>query len=112
MPDPRKGKKSLIRDILDGSILTREGFVSHLSYFIFLTVLGLFYIGNRYHSEKILRHIIDENKQLKDARSESVLTSSKLMKWKNQSKIYDLVNKKDLKLKPLKEAPGIIYIND
>jgi hypothetical protein len=110
--ESNKSTKSLLRDILDGSILTREVFISHLGYFLFLTLIGIFYIGNRYHAEKVIRGIMDVDKQVKDIRAEAVLTQSELMQWKNQSNVYRLVTKHELGLKPLVKPPKQLLIDE
>ncbi len=110
--DSKKSTKGLIRDILDGSILTREVFISHLGYFLFITLLGIAYIGNRYHAEKVIRGIMDVDKEVRDIRSEAILTQSELMQWKNQSNVFRLVSEQQLGLKPPVEQPKKLYLDD
>jgi hypothetical protein len=104
--------KSFFRDILNGSILTREVFITHLGYILFLAFLGVFYIGNRYHSEMVIKKIVTVTREARDARSEAILTSSELLQWKNQSNVYQLVKKKNLGLKPLVEPPKKLYLDE
>lgn len=107
-----KQKKNLLNDILNGNIFVRDIFLSHLGYLFFITFIGIFYIGNRYHAEKTVRNITRSTKELKDLRSISIATSSELLSWKNQSNVYLMVKKKNLGLKPLVKPPKKLYIDD
>jgi hypothetical protein len=83
--------KSLIRDILDGSILTRDVFVTHLPYIFFVAFLGIIYIGNRYHAEKVIRETVKLEKEVKDLRTESIELQRILLSTCNQSNVVKLV---------------------
>ena len=105
-------KRSLLNDILNGKIFTKDIFMSHLGYAFFLTFIGIIYIGNRYHAEKTVRNITLSNKELKDLRSISIATSSELLNWKNQSNVYTMVKKNNLNLKPLVKPPYKLHIDE
>lgn len=106
--------KSSLKNVLDGSILTRDSVIEQLPYVLFLTLIAVFYIGNRYHAEKIVRETIQTQAELKELRAESITTASKLMFISKQSEVARLVNEKGLQLKEAVEPPKklIIHKND
>lgn len=108
----KTGKNNLLKDILSGGILTRDIFATHINYFLFVVLLGILYIGNRYHSEYILRETAIVSKELKDAQAESIVTSSKLLSLKKQSKILENIKKHELGLKPHTKQAKKLIIND
>jgi predicted membrane protein len=108
----KRSTRGLVMDILDGSILTKTVFVQHLVYIFFLGALGIFYIGNRYHAERIIRETAKTEKELIDLRSEAVAVSSELLIWRNQSNIKKLLEERNIPLKPLVAPPKKLYIDD
>ena len=108
----KRSTRGLVMDILNGSIINKAVFVQHLGYIFFIGILGIFYIGNRYHAEKILRQTTKTEKELIDMRSEAVAISSELLIWKNQSNIKRLIEERNLNLKPLVVPPKKLYIDD
>jgi cell division protein FtsL len=50
--ESKKGKLGSYKDVLDGSLLTRGAVVKQFPFVIFLVILAVIYIGNRYHAEK------------------------------------------------------------
>lgn len=108
----KRSTKGLAMDILNGSILNKAVFVQHLAYIFFLGALGIFYIGNRYNAEKIIRQTTKTEKELIDLRSEAVSVSSELLIWKNQSNIKKLLEERNISLKPLVAPPKKLYIDD
>jgi len=103
---------NLIKDILSGNILTREIIQTHFRFVIFIVFLGIAYIGNRYHSEYVLKKTAIVQKELKDAQAESIIISSQLLSLKKQSKIIQSVNKHHLGLKPLTKPVKKLIINE
>jgi hypothetical protein len=97
--------KMPLRNILDGSILTRDSVIEQLPYLLFLTLIAVFYIGNRYHAEKIVRESIQTQAELKELRAESITSASKLMFISKQSEVARLVSKQGLELKEAVEPP-------
>lgn len=103
---------NIIKDILSGGILTRDIIQTHFRFFIFIIFLGIAYIGNRYHSEYVLKKTAIVQKELKDAQAESIIVSSQLLSLKKQSKIIQSVNKHHLGLKPLTKPARKLVINE
>lgn len=99
-----------IKDIIDGSILTKTEVVQQLPFIIFLVILGIFYISNRYHSERVYRDMIGLEKELKELRFESITTASDLMYMSKQSEVVKRVKNEGLDLVESTEPPIKIYL--
>jgi len=74
-------------NVLDGSFLTRKGFLKGLPYIIFLAFLAMIYIANIYVAESKLRRIESLKKELKEIRFEYIITKSNLMHLSKQSQV-------------------------
>lgn len=109
--DPKK-KKPSFRDLIDGSILTRDYVVGQLPFIFFVTILVMFYIANKYHSEKMAREAEIIQKELKELRSEKLSVQSELMSMSKQSKVIELIEEKNMDLKQLVEPPKKIILMD
>ncbi|RUT78139.1 FtsL-like putative cell division protein [Ancylomarina longa] len=101
-----------IKDFIDGSILTKTAVVQQLPFVLFLVGLGIFYISNRYHSERVYRDMVTLQKELKDLRFESITTASDLMYMSKQSEVVKRVKKDGLDLIESTEPPVKIYIDE
>jgi hypothetical protein len=102
-PPPKPGFR--VRELIDGTILVRENMIRQLPYLIFLTFLGIVYIGNRFHAE----HMVRVNNALKtevgDLRAEQITTTSELMNISRPSEVAALVQSRNLGLKESLEPP-------
>ncbi|OFY19985.1 MAG: hypothetical protein A2W98_13460 [Bacteroidetes bacterium GWF2_33_38] len=107
---PTGEQKGGIRDVIDGSVLTKEWVIKQLPYIIFLTFIAILYIGNRYHAEKIIRETTKLQAQVKELRSESIATASELMYISKQSEVSNLVKANNLDLTESVEPPIIIAV--
>ncbi|MCK4663696.1 MAG: hypothetical protein KAT68_12570 [Bacteroidales bacterium] len=105
-----KSSKSSIKNVLDGSLLTREIVVKQFPFILFLVFLAVIYIGNRYHAEKIVRKTVALQTELKELRSEAITSSSELMYMSKQSEVVKLLKKKGINLKESVEPPKKIVI--
>ena len=112
---PTKEQKEIssasVKDFIDGSILTKSAVVQQLPFVLFLVILGIFYISNRYKSEKVYRDMVSLEKELKDLRFESITTASDLMYMSKQSEVLKRVQKEGLGLKESTEPPVKIYMD-
>lgn len=88
-----------VRGIIDGSFLARASFVKQLPFILYLVLMAIIYIANRYHAEKMVRQITDLKKEVKDLRSEQITTASELMNLSVPSKVQALVDEKEIGLK-------------
>ena len=100
-----------VKDFIDGSILTKKAVVQQLPFVIFLVALGIFYISNRYNSERVYRDMVSLEKELKDLRFEAITTASDLMSMSKQSEVVKRVKKEGLELIESTEPPIKIYVD-
>jgi len=98
-------KGTSIMDILSGSLLTRGIILRNVGFIIWLTFLGIVYIGNSYHAEKIAREINILQREVKDLRAESITTAAELMYVSRQSVVQQMVRNSRLEVKESVEPP-------
>jgi hypothetical protein len=103
-------RKRSIRDLINGSLLTKEAVIRQLPYIIFLTLIALIYIGNRYHAEKVIRKTVKLQSEVRELRAEAITTSAELMFISKQSEVSKLVKRRNLELEELVEPPKIIEV--
>jgi len=101
--DELKGRS--IRDILNGSLLTHVIILKHIGFIIWLTFLGIVYIGNSYHAEKVARRINSLQREVKDLRAESITNAAELMYVSRQSVVQQRVKNTRLEVKESVEPP-------
>lgn len=97
-PEPKKATIGSVKDLIDGSLLTKDFVVKQFPFVMFLVVLAILYIGNRYNAEKIVRETIKLQSELKELRYESISAASELMYISKQSEVAKIVNKNGLGL--------------
>jgi len=96
---PKSAKrKGNFRDIINGNILSRENVTNQIPYILFLAVLAIFYIGNRYKYEKLIRSEQKLHIEVKNLRAESITTASQLMFISKQSQVARLIKERNLDL--------------
>ena len=93
------------RDILNGSLLTRRIILRNIGFIFWLTFLGIVYIGNSYHAEKVARSINSLQREVKELRAESITTAAELMYVSRQSVVQQMVRNSKLELKESVEPP-------
>jgi len=101
--DEMKGRS--IRDILNGTLLTRGVILKNIVFIIWLTFLGIVYIGNSYHAEKVARRISSLQREVKDLRAESITNAAELMYISRQSIVQQRVKNSRLEVKESVEPP-------
>jgi hypothetical protein len=110
--DQEQEKKEIksfsLRDLLDGSILTRRIVVQQLPFILFLTLLAVIYISNRYHAERIFRKVNEIQIEVKNLRAEQITTTAKLMNMSKPSAVSQLVEERGLELKELSKPPTVL----
>ncbi|WP_462280038.1 FtsL-like putative cell division protein [Salinivirga cyanobacteriivorans] len=107
----KTNRRNILKDIVDGSVLTNEFFVSNLPFIFFLAFLGILYIGNNYHAEKMVRKTKKLEQELKELQPEAIATSSELMQQSNQSEVARLLQEKNLNLIESREPPIKIVVD-
>jgi hypothetical protein len=103
-PQPKK-TGIRIKELIDGTVLVREDTRKQLPFVIFLTFLGIIYIGNRFYSERLVRQINDIKAEVSNLRSEQITITSELMNISRPSEVADLVKQKNLGLYESMEPP-------
>ena len=109
----RKEIKSFsIKGILDGSVLAMTGIANQLPFIFFLVLLGLLYIGNRYHAERLVRQMDQIQTEVGNLRAEQITTASELMKISTPSEVAKLIKEKNLGLEEATKPPVKIVKKD
>ncbi len=106
----RETGSSSFRGFLDGSVLTRDFVIRQLPFIIFLTILAILYIGNRYHAEKLVRRSSELQTEMKELRAEAITVSAELMHLSRQSEVLKLLEKNNLDLAESVEPPKKIVV--
>lgn len=101
-------KSSTVRDVLNGNILTKRFIRKQYPLLILLAVLSIFYIDNRYTSEKQITRVTDLKKNIQDAKYESLTISAELMEITRLSNIISLLRSKGMDLEPGNTPPIVI----
>ena len=98
-------KITSVRDLLTGTILTRNAVRKQLPFILFLVFMAIVYITNRYHAEKITRRSIELQEELNELRAHYTSTASELMFLSRQSQVLRLVEENNLGLKESRIPP-------
>ena len=69
-------KKDTFKEFLDGRILLRSFVVKQLPFVMFIALLAIVYIGNRYHVEKLVRRTSALQTELNELRAEAITVSA------------------------------------
>jgi len=100
-----ENKKTSLKDLIDGTILTKQVMLRQLPFIIFLSFLAGIYIGNRYHAEKVVRDLAKLQIEVKDFRAEAITSASELMFISKQSEVIKMVKENQLGLEESLEPP-------
>jgi len=82
---------STVKDFVDVKI-TKESIINQMPFILFISVLIIFYIANRYNAEKIVRESVRIKKERNELRSEHISIAAELMKVSKQSIIIQKVD--------------------
>ena len=87
-PKQSKGKVfSSFLDVFNGNFLTRDGAIASLPFVFFITFICLCYIGNGYYAEDTVRAINTVGAELKELKTEYIITKTDLMFNSKQSQV-------------------------
>ncbi len=103
--EKKEYRRSRFRDIMDGSLLTRDRVVKQLPFVLFITLTIILYIANRYHAEKLVRKTLEMQTELKELRAESISTASELEYISRQSQVARLIEERNMDLKQSEKPP-------
>ena len=74
-------------NIFSGNFLSKKNVIRQIPFILFLTLIGIIYIANGYYAEKSVREISRVSNELKELKSEFIITKSELMFMSNRSEI-------------------------
>jgi len=104
--------KTFMKEIFDGTILTKGFFVRNFKIILIVVAGMLFYIGNHYSVIMNLNEIDKLQKDLADVKYEALTQSSKLMRESRQSRIREMVQEKGMELEDSQIPPYKINIDE
>ena len=110
--EQQEQKKYSVKEILTGSILAKKSVVNQLPFIIFIALLGIIYIANRYHAEHLLRETVKVQEELNELRAESITVASELMFSSRQSQVIKLVQENNLGLKEATSPPKMVKMKN
>jgi hypothetical protein len=96
------------RDLIDGSLLTNKAFIKQLPFLLYMFVLAIFLISNRYSAIKILKETMQIQNELKELRANAISTASELMFLSRQSQVARMVEEEGLGLRESRVPPKIL----
>ena len=87
-PKANKGKAvAYVVDVFNGNFLTRDGAIASIPFVFFITFVCLCYIGNGYYAEDTVRAINTVGAELKELKTEYIITITDLMFNSKQSQV-------------------------
>lgn len=107
---PNKIARSFL-NIFSGNFLSKDYVILQLPFILFLTVIGLGYIANGYYAEKSVREISRINTELKELKSEYIISKSELMFMSNQSEVAHAVAPFGLKESTVPPKKIVVRVN-
>lgn len=95
--------------VMSGSFLSKDSAINALPFMIFLTLVALFYIANGYYAEEQIRQQNQLTGELKELRSEFIISKSVLSTVNLQTSVRDRVLPMGLK-ESVVNPPSIILV--
>ncbi|SRR5690554_2088753 len=96
------------RDILNGKIFTNKIVRRQYPFILFMVILSVIYIDNRYIAEKQIYQIVILNQDIQDTKFESLTVSAELMKVTTRSNIIQLLEQNKMNVKPGVTPPIVV----
>lgn len=94
-----------LKDLLNGSIFTKDFMRKQYPLLLMVAVLLFFYIGNRYYCEIQMKEEIRLRRELKEVKYEYLGISAELMQVSRRSSVLRLVNERGLDLEESADRP-------
>jgi len=107
----QKEVKFSVKNVLDGSIFTKEFVAIVFPYIFFIGLLFVLYIFNRNVAESLIRENMVLRSQVRDLRAESIIIASELMSISKETEIATKISKKNLGIYSQSSPPLIFYID-
>ena len=101
-PEIKKQKKQnkfarTFASLFSGSFLAEEITIKQLPFIFFLTFIALCYVANGYYAESTVRKISRVTNEIKELKSEFIITKSDLMFISKQSQVAKISEKMGVK---------------
>jgi hypothetical protein len=101
-----------LMQFLSGNILTRESLRKNIWFILFMVLLSVIYINNKYKTESLLLNIIRLQNEVKEYRDRSVSYASELMSISRESEVIKIIEEKKMNLQELKMPPEKIEVKN
>lgn len=98
-----------IGSVMSGSFLSKEAAIKAVPFMFFLTLVALLYISNGYYAEDQIRRMNKLTNELKELRSEYIISKSELAAVSKQTEVA--VRVLPLGVKESVEPPAKIVVN-
>ncbi|MCK6640178.1 MAG: hypothetical protein L6Q81_08830 [Bacteroidia bacterium] len=98
-----------IGSVMSGSFLSKEAAIKAVPFMFFLTLVALLYISNGYYAEDQIRRMNKLTNELKELRSEYIISKSELAAVSKQTEVA--VRALSLGVKESVEPPSKIVVN-
>lgn len=98
-----------IGSVMSGSFLSKDGAIQALPFMFFLTLVALFYIANGYYAEEQIRKQNSLTAELKELRSEYIISKSELATISTQTSVKERVLPLGIKESAI-NPPSIIVV--
>lgn len=98
------------KQFIDGNIFVQDSIKKQTLYILFLVLLSVIYINNKYKTEALMVNILKNQKEVKELRDRSIDYASELMSLSRESEVIRIIESKKLDLKELKSPPEKILI--
>ncbi|PTN07922.1 FtsL-like putative cell division protein [Mangrovibacterium marinum] len=103
--DKQQGRQPILKSFLGGSILASEKALSQIPFVLYVVLLLILVIANRYWSEKTLTEMEAVQDSIKELRASSVTFETELMRMNRPSTIANKVYDSGLDLVEPQEPP-------
>ncbi|MFM6954780.1 MAG: FtsL-like putative cell division protein [Sphingobacteriaceae bacterium] len=92
-PEPKpQAPKGFLLTLFTEGVVSQEAVLAAMPFIVFLSLLGMAYIGNRHYAENNIRHIGELGKEVKLLSAEYKVLKAELMLKSTKSEIAKLVD--------------------
>lgn len=106
----KRSVKSTLIGLINGSIVASDFVRKQIPFILLIFVLGLIYISNGYHAEKVFRETEKTTKEIDDLRAEKIELQNILMEKSRVVEVQSLLRSKGSTLKDSKIPPQKITL--
>jgi hypothetical protein len=110
VPGSENKKKWNFKQFIDGNFFIQSSVKKQTKFILFLVLLCVLYIQNKYRNEALLVDILNTQKEVKELRDKSIIYAAELMSISRESEVIKIVDDKRIGLKELKSPPDRIIV--